>query len=92
MRPDRGFSSRGELPLLQAVEIIGGALRVGCGAENRPLVLIQNLEPARQIGGVVVPDLRCDPEVSTQESGSQLGNQFFSSIRMTAKTARKITI
>jgi hypothetical protein len=45
---------------LQAVEIIGGLLRVAGGVEDRPLVVFQDFEPGRDIGGVVVAGFRRD--------------------------------
>ena len=34
---------------LQHVEIVGGALRMGGGCEDRPLVVFQNLEPVANV-------------------------------------------
>ena len=73
---------------LQAVEKIGGALRVcGC-AENRAFVFLQHLEPVPEIGGVVVPDFRRDAKIGAQESGSQLRNKFLAGVAMITKTLR----
>jgi hypothetical protein len=55
------------LPRLQAVEIIGGLLRMAGGGEDRPLVVLQDFELGRDIGGVVVARLRRDPKIGTQE-------------------------
>ena len=38
---------------LKAVQIICGLLRMGCGTEYRPLVFLQNLQPALNVGRVI---------------------------------------
>ncbi len=43
--------------VLQAVQEIRCALRVRRGGKDRPLVVLEDLNPRRDIGGVVVPDL-----------------------------------
>ena len=62
----RGVRLRGS-GCLQAVQEIGCALRVGCGGEDRALVVFQDLDPRRDIGGVVFPNLRRKLEVGAKE-------------------------
>jgi len=38
---------------LKAVQIVCGLLRMGCGTEDRPLVFLQNLQPALNVGRVI---------------------------------------
>ena len=60
----RGFlhrvAGRGLGLRLQPMEIIGGLLRVAGGGEDRALVVLQDLKPRRDIGGVVVAGFRRD--------------------------------
>ena len=72
------------MPGLQVSEIIRGPLRVGGGLKDRPLVVLQDLEPGRNIGGVVVPDVRGNAKVSAQERRAELGDQFFPGIPLIA--------
>ena len=51
---------RALLLLLQAGQIISGALRMGCGGEYSPLVFLKDREPVPEIGRVVFPDFRRD--------------------------------
>jgi hypothetical protein len=48
---------------LQVVQIIGGALRMGGGAEDRPLVVLQHRDPRLDVGGVILADFRRDVEI-----------------------------
>ena len=74
------------LLLLQAAQVIGGALRVGCGGEYRPLVFLQHRQPVPEIGGVVFPHFRRDAQFRAQESGSQFRNEFLAGIAVIAET------
>jgi hypothetical protein len=53
---------------LQAVQIIRGALRMGGGAEDRPLVAFQYRYPRRNIGGMILADFRRQAEIGAKES------------------------
>ena len=48
---------------LQPMQIIGGLLRVAGGGEDRPLVVLQDLQPRRDIGGVVVAGFGRDAKI-----------------------------
>jgi hypothetical protein len=52
---------------LEPVEVIDGALRVGGGGEDRAVVVLQDLQPRGDVGGVIVPDLRGEFEIGAQE-------------------------
>jgi hypothetical protein len=69
---------------LQAVQIIGGALRMGGGGEYCPLVISQHREPQRDIGGMVFPNLRREAEVGAKERRAKLGNQFLAGVAFVA--------
>ena len=51
---------------------IGSPLRMGGGAENQPLVVLQGFQPVADIGGVILADLRGDLEICAKESGAEL--------------------
>ncbi len=62
----RGVGSRREGCFLargDAVEKVHGALRMGSGGEDRALVLAEDLEPMRQVGGVVLTRFGRDAEI-----------------------------
>ena len=60
------------------------ALRMGCRAENRPLVIPQNLEPALDIGGVIGAGLGCQGQIGAKERCAKLGDQFFAGVAFIA--------
>ena len=49
------------------MQIIGGLLRVAGGGEDRPLVVFQDLQPRRDIGGVVVAGFRRDAKIGAEK-------------------------
>ena len=65
---------------LQAVQVVGGPLGVSCGRKNRVLVLLQDLQPVAQIGGVILANLGCEPQVCAEKGGAQLGDKLFKRI------------
>ena len=48
---------------LQPMQIIGGLLRMAGGGEDRALVVLEDLQPRRDIGGVVVAGFRRDAKI-----------------------------
>ncbi len=48
---------------LQPMQIIGGLLRVAGGGEDRALIVLEDLQPRRDIGGVVVAGFRRDAKI-----------------------------
>jgi hypothetical protein len=58
---------------LQAVQIIGGALRVRGRGEDEALIVAQCLEPVADIGRVIVAHFGGDFEVGAEEGGAELG-------------------
>ena len=59
--PETGRLCGGPLLLdpdrLQGMQIIGGALRMRGGGEDQTLVVLQGLQPRRDIGGVIFANL-----------------------------------
>jgi hypothetical protein len=53
--------------LLQAMQVIGGALRVRGGGEYRPVVALQHIEPGCEIGRVIVARLGGHAEIGTEK-------------------------
>ena len=64
--PSRGLLHRRRLELLQEV---GGALRVSGSGEDGAFVVLEDLEPVAEIGGVVFPDVGRDAEIGAEEGG-----------------------
>jgi len=63
------MSSADAVPVcLQRVKIIGGLLRMAGGGEDRPLVVFQDFQPGRDIGGVVVAGFRRDAKIGAKKS------------------------
>lgn len=58
-------------------EEVDGALRVGRGGKDGALVGLEDLEPAGDVGGVVLTDLRCELEPGADEGGSEFGDKLF---------------
>src|SRR4051812_40642311 len=65
---------------LQAMKVVGGALRMGSSGKDEPLVVLQYLDPGGNIGGMVGAHVRRDAEIHRQEGGSQLGDQLLARI------------
>ena len=62
---------------LQAVQEVNRLGSVRSGGEDRPLVVLEHLQPGLDIAGVVVANFGRDLQVGTKESRSQFGDQFF---------------
>jgi hypothetical protein len=94
----RGRRSRGDLLLfgldcLASVEIVNGALRVGCCCEDCALVILQDLQPALDIGGMIGTGFGGQGKVSTKKGCAKLCDQFFLGIaRVTPLLAAKISV
>ena len=68
------------------MQIVCGALCVGGGLEDGPLVAFENFKPAFDVGGVVRARLQGNLQIAGQECAAQLGDQFFSGIAFITKT------
>ena len=49
------------------MQIIGGLLRMAGGGEDRPRIVLQDLQPRRDIGGVVVAGFRRDAKIGAEK-------------------------
>jgi len=66
---------------VQAVQILGCALRVGRGGEDRPAVRSQDLQPDGEVLGVVRSGFEGDSQVGAQERGAQLRDELLGGVR-----------
>ena len=71
---------------VQPMQIIGGLLRVAGGGENRPLVVLQDLQPRRDIGGVVVAGFRRDAKIGAEKRRADFGNKLLHRIARIGET------
>ncbi len=69
---------------LLTVQEIDGALRVGGGLEDEPLVILQNGEPGGDVGGVIIADLGRQFQIGAQERRSQFRDEFLVGIGFVA--------
>src|SRR5277367_4781218 len=52
--------------------------------ENRALVILEDGQPGCDIGGMVFPDLRCEPEVGGQEGTGKFCHQLLAGVALVA--------
>ena len=78
---------------LQALEEIGGALRMCRSLKDGVLVFSKDFEPVADIVGMVLPDLRGDAEVGAKEGGAKFCDELLAGIARVAETlAAEVTI
>jgi len=80
-------SSRADLLDLRGgflVEVIHCSLGMSGCREDGTVIILENFQPSRDIGGIFFPRLLMQFEIGTQESRSQLGNQFFAAVTFVA--------
>ena len=68
------------LPDVEAVEKIHGLLGVRCGGEDGALVVLENGQPVRDVGCMVVTHFRREPKIRAEESAGKFGNQLLLSV------------
>ena len=75
---------RGGIPhgRLQTVEEVHCPLRLAGGGENRPIVILQDLQPVGDVTGVVFTRLERQVQIRADEGGAQLGYQFLDGISL----------
>ena len=76
------------------MEIVGSALGVRSGGEDCAFVVLEHLEPRRDIGTVIVTRFKTDLKICAEERAAQFSNKFFGCIAfiapaLAAKTAIK---
>jgi len=90
-RPDRSAAPKGGLTCscsqylaigcpLELVQVRHRALGMGCGLHDRPLVILQDLNPAADIAGVVGSGFQGKAKVGCEKCRAQLGNQFLARV------------
>ena len=78
---------------LKASKKVRRPLRMGCGGKNRPLVVLQDLEPRPDIGGVILARLRRQVEIGGKKRAAQLGNEFLHRVAFIAPAlAPEVTV
>lgn len=83
----RPLSGPALLPHLQPVQIVGCCLGFGGRGDDGPLVVLQHLEPAFQIGGGVVARIVGHSKISAEERSGELGYQLLDGVAFTAESA-----
>lgn len=94
MRKEAALSGGlGSAALLQAIEVIGRALRVRRRAEDRALVVLKHFQPPLDVGCVIFRRLERKLEVCGDESAFQLGDELLKGIAFIAPLlASKVAI
>ena len=77
---------------MQTVQVIGSALRVGGGGEDRPALALENAQPVAEALRVVVAHFRGDAEIGAQEGRSHFRNEFLRRIGAIAKTLAQFAV
>lgn len=62
---------------LKPVQEVHGTLCVGGGGEDCPLVLLEDFEPAFDVGRMILADLEGQCEIGGEERRAEFGNQLF---------------
>jgi hypothetical protein len=60
-------------------------LRFVGGGEDRTRIVVKDFKPRRDVCGVILSWLICDPEHGAHECGTEFGNKFLERIGMTAE-------
>ena len=66
-----------DLLRLQPVQIIGGTLRMAAAVKIDRLSFFNTCSHDRDIGGVILANLRRDAEIGAEKRRAELGNQLF---------------
>jgi|GEM_PF-3556123 len=77
---------------LQPVQIVGCGLAFGGRGDDGPLVVLQRLEPAFQVGCGIISRIVGHSEISAEECSGELGNQLLDGVAFTAEAAAQIAI
>ena len=64
---------------LKAVQVGNRPLRMGRRLEDRPLVILEDLEPGLKVTGMIGPgfELGHNAEIGAQKAAPKLGNELF---------------
>ena len=66
-----------------AVDKFGGTLCVGCRSKHCSIVCRQHLQPACDIGCMILARFKSQFQIGAQERGSEFGYQFFDCVTFT---------
>ena len=69
---------------LELMEKINGSLCMGCGLEDRPVVVLQNREAGSDIRSVVFANLGGKLKVCAKECSAQFRNKFIAGVSFVA--------
>ena len=75
---------------LLGVHPVGRLLGLAGGHEDGPGILLQDLEPGRDVGGVVWPRLVGDAQIGKDEAAEDLDHDLLKGVRRRAKAAREV--
>ena len=67
------------------MQVIDGALGMGGSGKDRTLVRVQDFEPMREVGSVILARLGGDAKIRTEEGRTQFGYQFLAGVCVIAK-------
>jgi len=63
-----------------------GALRMGSGGKDRPLVLSQDLEPTLNIGGMIAAQLGCQLKIGAKKCCAKFCNKLLAGVAFITPT------
>lgn len=69
---------------LASVQEICGTLRVGGGSKDRPLVFLQDFQPALDVGGVISARLGRQLQIGAKKRCAKFRDQFFAGVTFIA--------
>ena len=70
---------------MELLQEVSGALRMRGSGEDGACVVLEDLEPVAEIGGVILADVGRDAEIGTEGSGTQFCNEFLAGIAFIAE-------
>src|SRR5690349_5119678 len=73
--------------MLQSVQVVDGALRMGRSGKDGAFVSLQHFQPMSDVAGMILEGLRRDLECAAKECRTQLGDQLFYRIGVIAQSA-----
>ena len=77
---------------LQAFQIVDGLAGLGCGGEDRLAVRFHQLEPLRQVLGVVWAHVLRDAKLGAERGGDDLGDQLLGAVSLVPKPLAQLAV
>ena len=71
------------------MQIVGGALSVGGGCEDEATVVLQDLQPVLDVGGVVLARRQLETQIRAEEGRAKFGDELFLGIAAVGGTNLK---